>query len=140
MMKKVTDKLWISGQPTEGDLAAARDAGICRIINNRPEGEEAAQPEMAEAAERTASLGMDFVHIPVVPGRITKEAVRSFQAALADAKGPVLAHCKSGTRSLTLLAIGEVLDGRLQVGEIDDIGARAGINLAGAKEWLRTNR
>ncbi|WP_378951708.1 TIGR01244 family sulfur transferase [Mesorhizobium sp. ANAO-SY3R2] len=138
-MKQVTEKLWISGQPSDADLLAASKAGVRRIINNRPENEDPAQPGMADAAARAGDLNMEFVHIPVVPGRITQEAVREFQAALGRADGPVLAHCKSGTRSLTLWVIGEVLDGRLAATDVDAIGARLGINLTGAKDWLRAN-
>lgn len=138
-MKQVTDKLWISGQPSDADLIAASEAGVRRIVNNRPEHEDPAQPDMAEAAVRAGDLHMELVHIPVVPGRVTLEAVRQFQRAVDGVDGPVLAHCKSGMRSLTLWVIGEVLDGRLTASDIDAVGARLGINLAGAKEWLRAN-
>lgn len=138
-MKQVTDKLWISGQPNDADLIAASKVGVRRIINNRPEREDPAQPSMEEAKARAGDLHMEFVQIPVVPGRVTEDAVRNFQAAVDSADGPVLAHCKSGTRSLTLWVIGEVLDGRLAASDIDAIGARMGINLAGAKDWLRQN-
>ncbi|WP_269933471.1 TIGR01244 family sulfur transferase [Aminobacter sp. HY435] len=138
-MKQITDTLWISGQPTDAELAAARAAGVTRIINNRPEGEEPGQPTVAEAAARAGQLGMEFVHIPVVPGQITRKAVENFQAAVAGADGPVLAHCKSGARSLSLWAIGEVLSGRLDAAGLDELGARHGINLAGAKAWLTDN-
>ncbi|MGF7095310.1 uncharacterized protein (TIGR01244 family) [Aminobacter sp. BE82] len=139
MMKQVTDKLWISGQPSDADLVAAGGAGIRKIINNRPANEEPGQATMSEAADRAGQLGMEFVNIPVAPGRYSLEAVRAFQAAVADAGGPVLAHCKSATRSLSLWAIGEVLDGRLDTGDLDGLGSRLGINLAGAKDWLRDN-
>ncbi len=138
-MKQVTEKLWISGQPSEADLGGARERGVRRVINNRPENEDPTQPTLAVSAGAAAELGMDFVHIPVVPGQITKEAVRNFQAAVAASDGPVLAHCKSGMRSLSLWAIGEVLDGRLDVAELDAVSGRLGINLAGAKDWLRNN-
>jgi uncharacterized protein (TIGR01244 family) len=138
-MKKVTDKLWISPQPTLADLEAAHNAGIKRIVNNRPDDEEPGQMSATTAAAKAAELGMDYVHIPIVPGQITPEKVRSFQQALAEAPGPVLAHCKSGTRSLTLWTIGEVLDGRLAIDEIDDLARRMGVDLAGARNWLRAS-
>ncbi|GAA4113507.1 uncharacterized protein (TIGR01244 family) [Aminobacter aganoensis] len=138
-MIKVTDKLWVSGQPTDADVIAAGEAGIRKVINNRPEHEDPTQPSMAEAAERAARAGMDFVNIPVAPGRYTLEAVRAFQKAVAEAQGPVFAHCKGGTRSATLWAIGEVLDNRMSVDELDAVGQRLGINFAGAKDWLRSN-
>lgn len=138
-MKQVTEKLWICGQPNDADLLAASKMGVCRIVNNRPENEDPMQPSMAAAKARAVELRMEFVQIPVVPGRITEDAVRKLQAAVDSADGAVLAHCKSGTRSLTLWVIGEVLDGRLAMSDIDAIGARMGINLAGAKDWLRQN-
>lgn len=138
-MQQISDKLWISGQPTADDLVAARAAGVTRIVNNRPEGEEPGQATTAEAAQRAGQLGMDFIHIPVAPGRYTRKDIEDFQAALDAAGGPVLAHCKSGTRSLSLWAIGEVLAGRLDTAELDALGANHGINLAGAKAWLAAN-
>lgn len=138
-MKQLTDKLWISGQPTDADVIAAGKAGIRRIINNRPEHEDPSQPSMADAADRAGQSGMDFVNIPVAPGRYTREAVRAFQKAVAEAEGPVLAHCKGGTRSATLWAIGEVLDGRLALTDLDALGQRLDVNFAGAKDWLSNN-
>lgn len=138
-MLKVTDKLWVSGQPDEADVVEAGKAGIRRIINNRPENEDPTQPSMAEAATRAGQAGMSFVNIPVASGRYTLEAVQAFQEAVAEVDGPVLAHCKGGTRSATLWAIGEVLDGKLSVEDLDAEGQRLGINFAGAKDWLRNN-
>ena len=83
---------------------------------------------------------MDYVHIPVTSGAVRLEDVRAFQNVVSDAEGPVLAHCRTGARSLTLFALGEVLDGRLQAQDIDDLGRRMGIDLAGAKKWLEANR
>ena len=138
-MKQVTDKFWISAQPTLADLEAARREGITLIVNNRPDGEEPGQLSAATAAARAAEIGLGYVHIPIVPGQITLDKIRSFQEALAAAPGPVMAHCKSGTRSLTLWALGEALDGRMTPGEIDGLGHRLGIDLSGAKNWLRAN-
>lgn len=138
-MKQVTEKLWISPQPTAADFEEAKAKGITRIINNRPDGEDQDQPTAKESAAKAAELGLSYAHIPVVPGKVTTEKVRAFQKALAEADGPVLAHCKTGTRSLKLWSIGEVLDGRMTVAEVDELGSRMGADLAGAKNWLKAN-
>lgn len=138
-MKQVTEKLWIAPQPTAADFEEAKAKGITRIINNRPDSEEPGQPKAAESAATATELGLSYVHIPVVPGKVTTEKVRAFQKTLAEADGPVLAHCKTGTRSLTLWAIVEVLDGRMTAAEIDGLGNRMGVDLAGAKHWLKAN-
>lgn len=120
------------------DFEEAKAKRITKIINNRPDGEDQGQPTAKESAAKAADLGLSYVHIPVVPGKVTSETVRAFQKALSDA-GPVLAHCKTGTRSLTLRAIGEVLDGRMTVAEIDELGSRMEVDLAGARNWLKAN-
>lgn len=136
-MQQVNDKLWISGQPGDGAMEQARAAGVVRVINNRPDGEEAGQPPVAEAAAQAKALGMDYVHIPVRSGEFTQEAVDAFRKALAETDGPVLAHCRSGTRSLTLYAVGEVQAGRLGMEDLDALGDKVGINMSGAKAYLQ---
>ena len=138
-MKQVTEKLWIAPQPTVADFAEAKAKGITRIVNNRPDGEDPGQPTATESAAKATELGLSYVHIPIVPGEVTAEKVRAFQKALSEAEGPVLAHCKTGTRSLTLWAIGEVLDGRMTVADVNELGSRMGVDLAGAKNWLNAN-
>ena len=138
-MKRVTDKLWISPHPAAADMDEMKKHGIVQIINNRPDGEEPGQPTAKNSAAAAGKLGMNYVHIPVVPGEATIEDVRAFQKACSAADGPVLAHCKTGTRSLTLFAIGEVLDGAMNVGEIDSLGRSSGVDLSGAKKWIAAN-
>ena len=77
---------------------------------------------------------------PVTLNAISKDDVRKFQQHVAELKGPVFAHCRSGTRSLTLWALGEVLDGRLQPSEIIPFGQRFGIDLAAAAQWATSNK
>ncbi|TWG89041.1 uncharacterized protein (TIGR01244 family) [Mesorhizobium sp. J18] len=135
-MQQVNEKLWIAPQLTGEDFADAGSKGIVGIVNNRPDDEEPGQLTAGESARIAAGLGLSYVHIPVVSGQITEEQVRAFRNALAGADGPVLAYCKSGTRSLSLWAIGEVLDGRMTIDELDELGACFGKDLAGAKKWL----
>jgi uncharacterized protein (TIGR01244 family) len=79
---------------------------------------------------------MGYTHIPVSLDGITEGDVRRFQSALSAASGPVFAHCKSGTRSLTLWTIGEVLDGRMQRGNVISFGQAHGYDLKAADAWL----
>ncbi len=52
------------------------------------------------------------------------------------APAPVLAHCRGGTRSLTLHVLGEVLDGRMRWEDVLAYGADLGFDLTGASTWL----
>jgi len=135
-MKKVTDKLHVGSQVTVDGIGRAKGEGIAAIVNNRPDGEEAGQPAAAQVRKAAEAAGLGYIHLPVVSGRIEEDEVRAFQKAVAAAPGPVLAHCRSGTRSLTLYVLGEVLDGRMNKDEVIPFGQRLGFDLAGAVKWL----
>ncbi len=138
-MKQVSDRLYVAGQPTPANIDHARSLGIVGIINNRPYGEEPAQPDVAGSRAAAEALGLKYWHIPVVPGQITMEQVRALREVSASADGPVLAHCKSGTRSASLYAIGEVLDGGMRKDEVVSFGRTLGLDLSGAARWLDAN-
>lgn len=138
-MKQVSARLHVATQATAADLAKAKAAGVTAIINNRPDGEEPGQPRAAENAAAAADLGLGYSHIPVAPGQYSLDEVRAFQAAMTAADGPVLAHCKTGTRSASLYAIGEALDGRMSRDDILSLGQSLGLDLAGAVRWLDAN-
>ncbi|MCO6387072.1 TIGR01244 family sulfur transferase [Aliihoeflea sp. 40Bstr573] len=138
-MKQVTHKLFIAPQLTADDIRSARAAGIAAIVNNRPDGEEAGQPTANENRAVAGAEGLSYTHIPISAGQITEDKVRAFQRAVVEADGPVLAHCKTGTRSATLHAIGEVLDGRVAKSEVVPLGQRLGVDLSGAVKWLDAN-
>jgi glyoxylase-like metal-dependent hydrolase (beta-lactamase superfamily II) len=53
-----------------------------------------------------------------------------------SADGPVYAHCKGGTRVLTLYVLGEVLDGRMRREEVEAFGKARGFDLSRAARWL----
>lgn len=126
----VTDSLSVSPQVTEADMARAAAQGFVLVINNRPDGEDPTQPTSAtiEAAARAA--GLDYVHIPVRggPGPEQVEAVRR---AVEAAKGPVLAFCRSGTRSIVTWSVGQVLSGAADRDALVAQGAAAGYDLSG---------
>lgn len=140
-MKRISidEKFSVSGQPSLAEIEGLGRAGVALLINNRPDGEEPGQP--GSAAERAAAqaAGLAYLDLPVTGPTITREAVERFRAAVAAAEGPVVAHCRSGTRSLTLWAIGAVLAGDLRREDLPDFGARHGFDLSGAVRWLDAN-
>ncbi|GGF01725.1 hypothetical protein GCM10011611_04020 [Aliidongia dinghuensis] len=133
---RITGKLSVMGQPALGDFPALAAAGFAAVVNNRPDNEAAGQPGSAAEEQAAEAAGLAYAHIPVIWPTLTAEVVRRFQAAVTAADGPVLAHCASGTRSITLHVIGEVLDGRMAVGDVRSFGARHGFDLSGAAAWL----
>ena len=134
---KLSETVTVASQP---DLSEFRDIaaeGYVALVNNRPDGEDPTQPgsEAEEAAAEEA--GLAYAHIPMGAGPLGEADVRHFQSIVKGAAGPVFVHCRSGTRSANLWAIGEVLDGRLAVGDLPALAQRIGLDLRGAEGWLR---
>ncbi|WP_094463654.1 TIGR01244 family sulfur transferase [Pannonibacter phragmitetus] len=132
----ITRKLSVAGQISAADIPEIRRLGFVAIVNNRPDGEEAGQPAQDEVGRAARAAGLGYVYLPVTDATLSAEAALGFGAALNAASGPVLAHCRSGARSFTLWAIGEVLSGRMSAGELTDLAGRAGCDPSGALNWL----
>ena len=126
--RQVTDRFSVSPQITVEEARAAADAGFVLIIQNRPEAETEGQPHGAEIEAAARAGGADYMFLPVV-GRPTPEQAKIQAAAVAGAKGPVLAFCRSGTRSVTAWAMGEAASGRNRE-ELVRLAAAAGYDLA----------
>jgi len=128
--RKVTDDFTVAPQIALSDLADAAARGFVLVINNRPDGEQPGQPTSAEVEAAANAAGLAYVHIPVIggPGPDQVEAVR---AAIATAGGPVLAFCRSGTRSIVTWSIGQAMSGERDRGELVSLGAAAGYDLGG---------
>ena len=97
------------------------------VINNRPDAEEPGQPTSAEIEGEARRLGLDYIHLPVVPGKITDEEAERFGEAIARRKGPVLAFCRTGTRVAALWALSQ--SGKRSVDEILKTAVAAGYDL-----------
>lgn len=125
--RKVTDRLSVSPQISADEARAAADAGFVLIIQNRPEAESEGQPHGADIEAAARAGGADYLFLPVV-GRPTPEQAKAQAEAVAAAKGPVLAFCRSGTRSVTAWAMGEAASGR-DPEELVRLAAAAGYDL-----------
>jgi uncharacterized protein (TIGR01244 family) len=129
--RHVTDDLSVSPQIAAADVAEAARQGFTTIINNRPDGEEPGQPTNAEIEAAAHAAGLEYAFIPVrgAPGPAEVEAVRH---AVDAASGPVLAFCRSGTRSITTWSIGQAMSGAMSRGDLVALGREAGYDLSGA--------
>lgn len=135
----IDERLSVCGQIGAKDVAMIAASGFTALINNRPDGESFGQPKASAIAEAAANAGLRCAHIPVRGRDITEESVRQFRQTLADSDGPVLAFCRSGARSLTLWAIGQVLDGRMTEDDLIRYGAERGFDLSTAVAWITAN-
>ncbi len=101
-IKPISKDFSVTEQVTVEDLQAAAAQGFRSVICNRPDGEEPGQTAAAELQRVAEELGMQFRHIPVVPGAITDADAAQMGKALAELPTPVLAFCRSGARSTKL--------------------------------------
>ncbi|MBM3595670.1 MAG: TIGR01244 family phosphatase [Alphaproteobacteria bacterium] len=112
MFRKVTEKFYASPQIEAEDIGEAAQLGVRLVINNRPEGESEDQTPGPEIEAAARSAGIDYVAIPVTHAGFSETQVSAMAEALARSEGPVLAYCRSGTRSTLLWALTEASRGR----------------------------
>ncbi len=122
MFRKIDDKTYASPQIGVAEVAYAKALGIGMIINNRPENESDDQTPGAEIEAAAQAASIAYVAIPVSHAGFSMPQVEAMQQALAQAGDtPVLAYCRSGTRSTLLWALAQARSGMTP----DDIAAKA---------------
>ncbi len=129
-IRTVTGAFSTAPQLAPEDMAEAAARGFALVINNRPDGEAPGQPTAAEMETAARAAGLDYVFIPVVGGP-TPEQVAAVRAAVDGADGPVLAFCRSGTRSIVTWARGRAGED-MPRDELVELGRAAGYDLSGA--------
>ena len=100
----LTPQISVSPQISLADVAAAKAMGFGHIVNNRPDGEAPGQPAGEEIEAAAHAAGMGYTAIPVDHSGFSAEQVAAMSACLVSAK-PILAYCRSGTRSTMLWAL-----------------------------------
>jgi len=132
--RAVTDGFSVSSQIDVHDIEILARQGVRSLVNNRPDGEHPLQPATAVLARIATDLGLAYVDLPVVSGALTPEAVDRFGDLLRDLEKPVLAFCRSGTRSISLWALVEARD--RDIDEVMRQAAAAGYDLRGLRPRL----
>ena len=113
--------------PAEIEALAA--AGVRTLINNRPDDEDPGQLPAAEAQRLAIAHGIAYHHIPVTAASLSRADVAAFAAVLRSAAQPIVAHCRSGTRSTLLWALTRLDEGDDPAALIAQ-AARQGIDIA----------
>lgn len=111
MFRKIDDSILVSPQIAPADLTDAAAAGVTLVINNRPDDEEAGQPSGDAIAAAAQAAGLAYTAIPVTHSGFSHAQVDAMVSALGQAGGPVLAYCRSGTRSTYLWALARAKNG-----------------------------
>jgi len=126
-IKQISPFLSVSPQLKPEELGVVEAMGFKSIINNRPDGEAEDQPTAAVMEAVAKRHGLEYRNQPVISGRITEADVAQFGKLMAELRGPVLAFCRTGTRSTTLWALSQA--GRLSPDAILKTAEQAGYQL-----------
>jgi len=105
MFRTLDPSISVFGQLEPEDVVAAKAEGFTMIVNNRPDNEQPGQPAGAVIEAAAKAAGLAYVAIPVDHSGFNEGQVAAMAEALEAAPGPVLAFCRSGTRSTFLWAL-----------------------------------
>jgi uncharacterized protein (TIGR01244 family) len=135
MIRPLNDRFAVAPQIRPEDVAAIAAAGYVAIVNNRPDDEEAGQPAGDAVRAAAEAAGLAYTAIPIGQGGMSLPQLDAMTAALSVADGPVLAYCRSGTRSCNLWALAAARAGR-QPALLVAQAADAGYDLGGIRPTL----
>jgi uncharacterized protein (TIGR01244 family) len=105
-IRQLNEEFAVAGQISADDVPAIAAMGFKTLINNRPDGEGGStQPSAASIEAAARAAGLHYVFLPVVSGALTPQDAIAMRDALKGAATPVLAFCRSGSRSAHLYAM-----------------------------------
>jgi len=125
----VDEELAVAPQLLANEVPGVAQAGYRSIICNRPDGEGADQPGFAEIEQAAKQHGLQIRYLPAESGKVTDEQGREFGEMLTQLPKPVLAYCRTGTRSITMWALSQ--SKRRTPSEILEKARAAGYDLKG---------
>lgn len=129
MFRSLTADVYASPQIGLTEVAEAARMGVKLIINNRPEGESDDQTSGTDIEAAARAAGMDYIAIPITHSGFSEPQVKAMVEALEGAEGPVLAYCRSGTRSTLLWALAEASQGG-DPDALTNMAAKAGYDVS----------
>jgi sulfide:quinone oxidoreductase len=127
-IRQIATDFAVAPQITPDDVPRLVELGFRTVLNNRPDTEIDAVLDAAAMRRAAETAGLAYHYLPYVPGQMSADLVEAFAATLAAAQGPVLAYCRSGTRSSHLWAM--AVAGQLPLDEILRATAAAGYDLS----------
>ncbi len=133
--RRVNENLLVSPQLVPADVAGAADLGVTTIVNNRPDGEDPSAPQGDAIEAAAAAAGLNYVAIPIGHSGFSEPQVDAMIAAMEQAEGPILAYCRSGTRSTLLWALAAAKQGE-EPEAIARMAAQAGYDVSPVRAMI----
>ena len=99
-VQRLSDDVSVAPQLDPAAMAWAAQAGFRSVINNRPDYEGGPnQPTNASIESAARAAGLAYAFLPVNGAFQTPEEIARFAELLEQLPKPILAFCRSGTRS-----------------------------------------
>lgn len=95
----LTPDFAVAPQLTPEQVAALAAQGIRSVVNNRPDNESPGQPPERALREAAQGANLEYEFLPVDSAHITAQDVAQFAELLKRLPKPMVAFCRSGTRS-----------------------------------------
>jgi len=124
----------VSPQIAPADMEAIAAAGFRTVICNRPDTEVSPDYHTARMAEAAEAAGLTYVDNPFGAMGLGLETIERQADAIGASDGPVLAYCRSGTRSATIWAFATA--GEMPTDEIISALSGAGYPLDGLRPQI----
>lgn len=136
MHRQLDDKTLVSGQIHPDDVPALKELGVTLIVNNRPDNEDAGQPEGEDIEAAATAAGINYRHVPIARGLGPSDIEAMREAMHAVGEGKLFAFCRSGNRSTLAWAVAKSEDGTSRE-ELESCVSRAGFDLGPVAHLLR---
>jgi uncharacterized protein (TIGR01244 family) len=135
MFRKLDETISVAGQISPDDIAEAARQGFAFVVNNRPDDEQPGQPTGAEIKAAAEAAGLGYRAIPITHAGFSANQVTAMMEALEAAPGPVLAFCRSGTRSTLVWALARARMGE-DAASLEAKAGAAGYDLTPIRAFL----
>jgi sulfide:quinone oxidoreductase len=128
-IKTINAEISVAPQITPDEVRKLADQGFRALICNRPDGEAADQPNFSEIEAAAKKAGLEIRNLPIVSGKVSDQDAADFGAAMQELPRPILAYCRTGTRSATLWSLSQA--NRMSVADILAATKAAGYDMGG---------
>lgn len=119
----------ITSALTVEELEQVKAKGFKTVICNCKPGESAEFPDEVAYRLKAADIGLQWVHIPVMPGDYSQADVAAFAEAMQQLPRPILAFCRTGKRATHLWAYAKRHTEQCDLAELFSAAKAAGFDL-----------
>lgn len=130
-IRRLSETFAVAPQIELDEIEAVKAAGFGFVVNNRPDGEAFDQPAGPEMEAAAQDAGLGYCAIPIDHSGFSVEQVAALSALMVSPR-PILAYCRSGTRSAMLWALASAARGA-DIEGIIDAAMSAGYDVRGLR-------